>query len=194
MIGWMENWETQGGTARKHKWFGRMSLPRELSLRDGRLCQQPVREIETLWRDSVQLNGVRIDGKTSFADVHGRCLDLTVRLYANEGSCRRFELRFAQNECYFTTIRCALSRGELVFDRTNCGSVRDISHVRSIKTEAKNGVWKLRLILDGECAELFVGDGEHVLSALIDMPADVQGITFCSDGELTVDIEKHTLG
>lgn len=67
-------------------------------------------------------------------------------------------------------------------------------HVRSIKTEAKNGVWKLRLILDGECAELFVGDGEHVLSALIDTPADVQGITFCSDGELTVDIEKHTLG
>lgn len=194
MIGWMENWETQGGTARKHKWFGRMSLPRELSLRDGRLCQQPVREIETLWRDSVQLNGVRIDGETSFADVHGRCLDLTVRLYANEESCRRFELRFAQNERYFTTIRCALSRGELVFDRTNCGSVRDISHVRSIKTEAKNGVWKLRLILDGECAELFVGDGEHVLSALIDTPADVQGITFCSDGELTVDIEKHTLG
>ena len=46
----------------------------------------------------------------------------------------------------------------------------------------------------GECAELFVGDGEHVLSALIDTPADVQGITFCSDGELTVDIEKHTLG
>lgn len=84
--------------------------------------------------------------------------------------------------------------GELIFDRTNCGSVRDISHVRSIKTEAKNGVWKLRLILDGECAELFVGDGEHVLSALIDTPADVQGITFCSDGELTVDIEKHTLG
>ena len=194
MIGWMENWETQGGTARKHKWFGRMSLPRELSLRDGRLCQQPVREIETLWRDSVQLKGERIDGKTSFADVHGRCLDLTVRLYANEGSCRRFELRFAQNERYFTTIRCALSRGELVFDRTNCGSVRDISHVRSIKTEAKNGVWKLRLILDGECAELFVGDGEHVLSALIDTPMDVQGITFCSDGELTVDIEKHTLG
>ena len=50
------------------------------------------------------------------------------------------------------------------------------------------------LILDGECAELFVEDGEHVLSALIDTPMDVQGITLCSDGELTVDIEKHTLG
>ena len=30
------------------KWFGQMSLPRELSLRDGRLIQNPIRELEQL--------------------------------------------------------------------------------------------------------------------------------------------------
>ena len=91
-------------------------------------------------------------------------------------------------------IRCALSRGELVFDRTNCGSTRDIPHVRAIKAGPKDGVMTLRLILDGESAELFVNDGEHAISSLIDTPLDAQGITFCTDGELTMDVEKHTLG
>lgn len=66
--------------------------------------------------------------------------------------------------------------------------------VRSIKAGAKDCVMTLRLILDGESAELFVNDGEHVISSPIDTPADAQGIAFCADGELTVDVEKHTLG
>lgn len=194
MIGWMENWETLNGAPRRHKWYGRTSLPRELSVREGRLCQQPIRELEALWQDDVHLTGVRLAGETALDGISGRKLDLTVTLHVGEGSCRRFELRFARDARCFTVIRCALSRGELVFDRTNCGSTRDIPHVRSIKAGPKDGVMKLRLILDGESAELFVNDGEHVISSLIDTPMDAQGITFCADGELTVDVEKHALG
>ena len=194
MIGWMENWETLNGAPRRHKWYGRTSLPRELSVREGRLCQQPIRELEALWQDDVRLTGVRLVGETALDGISGRKLDLTVTLHVGEGSCRRFELRFVKDARCFTVIRCALSRGELVFDRTNCGSTRDIPHVRSIKAGPKDSVMKLRLILDGESAELFVNDGEHVISSLIDTPMDAQGITFCADGELTVDVEKHALG
>ena len=45
MVGWMVNWETCGSEPRVHPWFGRMSLPRELHLRHGRLYQTPVREL-----------------------------------------------------------------------------------------------------------------------------------------------------
>ena len=194
MIGWMENWETLKDAPRRHKWYGRTSLPRELSIRDGRLCQQPIQEIQSLWKDDVRLTGVRITGETVLPGISGRLLDLTVTLHVGEGTCRRFVLRFARNDRCFTVIRCALSRGELVFDRTNCGSTRDIPHVRSIKAGPKNGVMTLRLILDGESAELFVNDGEHVISSLIDTPMDAQDITFCADGELTVDVVKRALG
>lgn len=61
-----------------------MSLPRELSLRDGRLRQQPVREIDALAGYGVQLNGVRIDeGNELCGCSWAITLDLTVRLYAN---------------------------------------------------------------------------------------------------------------
>ena len=38
-----------------------MSLPRELFVRDGRLCQRPVREIETLWQAETRLTGVTVE-------------------------------------------------------------------------------------------------------------------------------------
>ena len=37
----------------KGKWFGQMGIPRELSIKDGRLIQKPVREIENLRTDKL---------------------------------------------------------------------------------------------------------------------------------------------
>ena len=50
-IGWMQNWETCAVRTPEDKWFGQMSLPRELSVRDGRLYQNPIRELEERRRD-----------------------------------------------------------------------------------------------------------------------------------------------
>ena len=41
MIGWMQNWNTLSCKPRDGRWFGQMSIPRELSIRDGRLYQMP---------------------------------------------------------------------------------------------------------------------------------------------------------
>jgi sucrose-6-phosphate hydrolase SacC (GH32 family) len=47
MIAWMQNWDTcdQNG-AKERKWFGQMTLPRELSIEHGRLYQRPIRELD----------------------------------------------------------------------------------------------------------------------------------------------------
>ena len=194
MVAWMENWETVKGSMRKHKWFGRMTLPREISIKNGKLCQQPVREIETIWQDEVRVEGVQLDGTQSFAGVAGRMIDMTVTASAQEGGARRFVLRFAQDEHHFTEVSCALTRGELIFDRNHCGSSRDIPHLRRVKVAMAERTVKLRLILDKDSVELFVGDGERVLSALINTPMTAEAITFTSDGPLTLDVVKHALG
>ena len=47
MIGWMQNWDTCSHRRKNDEaWFGQMSLSRELSIRNGRLYQKPVRELE----------------------------------------------------------------------------------------------------------------------------------------------------
>ena len=52
----------------------------------------------------------------------------------------------------------------------------------------------MRLILDTDCAELFVNNGERVLSAVLDTPLEAQGITFGADGgPVNLDIVQYTL-
>ena len=42
--------QTRAGSSPEEPWFGQMSLPRELSLKDGRLYQGPVREFDSMRR------------------------------------------------------------------------------------------------------------------------------------------------
>ena len=47
MVAWMQNWGTVGAKPYHCRWFGQMTLPRELSVKNGRLIQNPVRELES---------------------------------------------------------------------------------------------------------------------------------------------------
>ena len=194
MIGWMENWETCNVAKRKHPWFGRMSLPRELSVINGRLAQRPVREIERIWKDTIVYHDVMLNGTASYEGVAGRLIDMTIKLRLVDASCRRFTLHIAKDEKRHTSIRCDLARGELTFDRSHGGSNRDIVHTRHIRAEMKDGQLTLRLIMDKDCVELFVGEGERTISAQIDTPLEAEGITFTSDAPVKLDIDMHKLG
>ena len=110
MVAWMQSWATAPGApcAGGRPWFGRMTLPRELRVQNGRLYQTPVREIETLWHDKVELTGVTVEGDAALPGIGGRSLDLTVRVDAAASpACRRFTLRFAAGGARCTTRSAA---------------------------------------------------------------------------------------
>ena len=77
MIGWMDNWETCKEAPRRHPWYAQMSMPREVFIRDGRLMQRPVREIESMWQDTVRHERVTVFEETVLPGVQGRLLDLS---------------------------------------------------------------------------------------------------------------------
>ena len=198
LVAWMQSWATApvNPAACEKPWFGRMTLPRELRIQNGRLYQAPVREIETLWRDKTELTGVTVESRAALPGIGGRSLDLTVTVDAAASpGCRRFTMRFGESAVLYNEIRCDLDRGELAFDRSHGGSRRDAPHTRHIKAAPKDGRLTLRLILDKDCAELFVNDGERVLSAVLDTPLDAQGITFIPEGApVRLDVVQHILG
>ena len=150
MIGWMQNWDTcANNRIPKGKWFGQMSLPRELSIKDGRLIQKPVREIE--------------------------------------------KLRCAQNDTYHTAVSFRPYESVLKIDRKFSGSRRAIIHQRRSLVNSENGEIKLRLILDRFSAEIFVNDGEHVMTATIYTDLEADGISFFADGKVEMDVTKYEL-
>ncbi len=193
MIGWMDNWETCKEAPRRHPWYAQMSIPREVYLENGRLCQRPVREIRGLWQDTVRHDDVTVCEETSLPGVQGRLMDLTVTLSVRNTACRRFTLKVARDAVHYVQIRCDLARGELVFDRSHGGSHRDIAHTRHVKAEVKGGNLTLRLLMDKESIELFINGGERVVTSLIPTPLDAEGVSFAADAPIALSVEAHHL-
>ena len=80
MIAWMQNWDTLSIASLKAPWFGQMSVPRELSIRNGRLYQWPVRELEALRSNPVFYDNVTFEGELTMVGVQGRKVDVTITL------------------------------------------------------------------------------------------------------------------
>ena len=194
LIAWMENWATVNEAPRQHRWFGCMTMPRELFLQNGRLYQRPAREIEALWQNTISRRE-RLNGTAAYEGIAGRHADLTVTLDAAAcPDCRRFTLRFAADERHATELCWTPACSELLLDRNRSGSRRDIPHIRRVPAAPQDGKLTLRLVLDGECAELFINGGERTMAIRLETPAEAKGIIFTAEGPLQMEITHHQLG
>ena len=52
---------------------------------------------------------------------------------------------------------------------------------------------KLRVILDRFSAEVFINDGEQVMSAVMFTEQEANGISFFADGAAKIDVVKYDL-
>ena len=195
MVGWMQNWDTCNLHSPEEPWFGQMSLPRELSIVNGRLIQKPVRELEGLRGEEVRHENVTFSGLTRLDGVRGRKIDmeLSIRPLDEENMYRKFAVRFAQNGTYHTAVSFRPLESIVKIDRKFSGSRRAIIHQRRSRVGSRNGEIKLRIILDMFSVEVFVNDGEHVLSATMYTEREADGISFLVDGVATMDVVKYDL-
>ncbi len=195
MIGWMQNWDSCGIRLPEERWFGQMSLPRELSVKDGRLYQAPIRELNAMRHDKVEYAGVTVSGTVWLEGIKGRRIDmeLTIRPGDPENLYQKFAVRFAQNERYYTSISFRPRESILKVDRKFSGSRRASIHQRRSLVKMLNGELKLRIILDRFSVEVFVNGGEQVLSAAMYTEQEAEGVSFFADGAVNVDIVKYDL-
>ena len=195
MIGWLQTWDTCNLHTRWVPWFGQMSLPRELSVRNGILYQTPIRELEELRGEAVRHEYVLIeDSEIRLPGIHGRTVDLELEIEPEGPLLNRFAIRFAQNELYHTTVSFRPHESVLKIDRKFSGSRRAIIHQRRAKVRHDGGRLKLRLILDRFSAEVFVNDGEQVLSATVSTDLGAEGISFFADGAARINVVSYQLG
>ena len=194
MIGWMQNWDTCNLQFRSTPWFGQMTLPRELSVKNGRLYQQPIRELEQLRRDGREYRNLVIENnEISLPGVSGRQLDLEIELVPL-GELHRFAVRFAKDEDYHTGVSFRPHESVLKIDRKFSGSRRAIIHQRRAKVRYEGGRLRLRLILDRYSVEVFVNGGEKVLSANLSTRLSAEAVSFYVDGKAAVSVRAWRLG
>ena len=195
MIAWMQNWETSICKNEELRFFGQMTLPRELSLRNGRLCQNPVRELDGYRGVRIDYRNVLINGETTLQGINGRCLDMTVTIRpGNENSMYKwFRLNVAKDGEHFTFIRYKPETGTIKVDRTHSGFPHDIVNIREFHVNAPDKELKLRIVMDRYSMELFVNDGEQAASFVLYTPQQAEAISFSADGNALIDVEKYEL-
>ena len=198
MIAWMQNWDTCGPQLVNQPWFGQMTIPRELHVKNGRLYQLPIREIENYYGDKITYKNILLnDTKNLVLDgVHGRKIDMEITIRPEEGVdlYEGFMMRFAQNEKFRTSLSFHPKDAILKIDRKFSGSRRAFIHQRRSQIiNGETGLIKLRLVLDRFSVEVFVNDGEQALSATLFTDLDAEGISFFSQGALRMDVTKYEI-
>lgn len=195
LIGWMQSWD-----ARVLKdslgWTGMMTVPRELTLKDGMICQNPVRELKQYRKNKVSYKNQRITGMTRLDGIRGRVMDLNLKITGFD--FRHFTIHFAQDEEYGMLLQYNHERKCLTVDRTCSGLERDVVCRRKMtaepmRTDAGEQTLRLRILLDKYSAEVFVNNGEKVMSSVFHTPIEADGIVFDADGTACINVEKYDI-
>ena len=195
MIGWLQNWDSLTIREPWEPWAGQMSLPRELFTENGRLMQRPLKELDLLRRNPVRYTQELISGEKRLDGIEGRTVDMeiTVRPQPMEQPYHRFSIWFAAQGQYHTALSYRLYEGTLKLDRKFSGSRRGIIHQRRALVGVREEL-RLRIILDRFSCEVFVGDGEQVMSMTLYTPLSAKDIMFRCDGKALVDVTCWQLG
>ena len=204
MIAWMQSWHNlwiPGG----QKWQGMMTIPREISLKNGRLIQKPVREIEKYHANMVRYSDEVVSGRRSLEGISGRSLDVTFVITGNKYS----RSNLAKGSGYYTRFIYDRENNIIEMDRTFAGFEKDVVCIRRAcvksaecygdvkekvdeQQEAQDSI-KLRFILDRNSIELFVNDGAMTMSTAIYTPIEADGIELLCEGQAVVDVEKYDI-
>lgn len=194
MIAWMQSWESSSCSPAGAKWFGMMTVPRELSLKNGKIFQMPVREIEAYRTNRVSYEDCVIDGTAALDGISGRCADVEVVLKPGETEKGTFSIRLAAEGDVYTEFRYDLEKEIMTVDRRNSGIRHDIACIREFRIEKHEGTVRLRFLIDRFSIELFANDGEQAFTACIyDTPQSADGILFLSDTPAVIDVEKFDI-
>lgn len=197
MIGWMQNWDACCHRIPKQKWFGQMSLPRELHIVDGKLIQNPIQEIEKYRKNQVLVNQYEIQGTNQkIQGISGRLVDVTFKIPTDaKEEYTQIQIKFAADisKNRYCSLLYRKNEHTLTIDRLYSGNQRAILNQRSCIIDSDSSTLKLRLILDRFSAEVFVNDGQKVMSMALYTEQDAQEIAFSTDGKLNVTVEKYDL-
>ena len=192
LIGWMQNPQTAERRGIDLPINGQMSVPRELVYRDGMLLQKPVRELEAYRADETLYRDVKLEGETRLDGIRGRTIDMEISIRP-EGSYELFRMRFAEDGEHYTEFTYEQQTSVATLDRSHAGPGRtDLTRAQTAVRD-RSGKLDVRILLDRLSAEIFINDGEQVMSAVIYTDRHAEDITFYVNGTARMDIAKYRI-
>ncbi|HEU5140538.1 MAG TPA: glycoside hydrolase family 32 protein [Bacillales bacterium] len=167
LIGWMDMWWNPMPT-QDYGWTGAMTLPRLVTMsRNGKLLFEPVPELQTLRKNHRSLPPVKWSENHSgiFKNICGDSLEIIVEFDLQSCTAEEFGLkvRCSHDDKQKTLITYKPDLHEVTIDRQNSGTTNGERNVRNLPPRPNHTV-KWHLFLDRSSIELFINDGELVMT------------------------------
>lgn len=202
LVAWLNMWERSNPSVDVGLgWAGTMTIPRELSWKNGRIYQQPVSELAT-YRGSKAEHHVEVSegGRCVLPGVAGQHLDLELQARFAPGTKTLAIAVFVGEDCE-TLLTYDASKEEFRVDRSRSGlkidslsSTHPEASVRRVWCPLESGVLRARVLLDRSSLEIFLQDGAYSLSFSLMPPQGASGVDFLVQGSAVfLDLESWTL-
>lgn len=153
LIGWVGLPDLQYPTDR-YKWHSMLTLPRKLTLKNGKIYQQPLAEI---YAQLGERQTIQLAGEQTIADLDRSYLQISVEN-------RPLVLEFFRNP-QGQKLRLSYENGVLTLDRTATEQSELMEKFGSLRHCRLEKLEKLEIFFDRSVVEIFVNDGEKVLTS-----------------------------
>ncbi|GAF23980.1 LOW QUALITY PROTEIN: sucrose-6-phosphate hydrolase [Bacillus sp. JCM 19047] len=163
-IGWMDMWESPM-PSQEEGWAGALTLPRELVLKNGHLYMKPVEELVALREKEIKLPSTNVANKWALP-IKGQKIELVVTINLNQTKAEGFGLKLAQAEdgSEETVLFFDSNTKTVTLDRSQSGE--GVTGKRTAPVSWNEQV-RIQLFLDRSSIEVFLNDGETVLTSRI---------------------------
>ncbi|MFT9370512.1 glycoside hydrolase family 32 protein [Paenibacillus polymyxa] len=161
-------------------WAHCLTLPRELTLHEGKLLQRPIPELTTLRRNSEDRVADTLSSESkTYEGFKGTAYELICEVDLLDA--KAFGIEFRASETEKTVIKYNAVSRKLVLDRSQSGE-----HVAAEYGEVRQCAWdkdhiKLHLFVDTSSVEIFINDGEEVFTSRIFPHPESDEIRFFAD-------------
>ncbi len=194
-IGWMSNWDyaTEAPTER---WRSAMTVPRTLTLhrtdQGFRLHSRPVRELEKLRTGHTSVKKTSFNGILDLGKRSAGALEIQLTLDMLDAQAVTLALGNVANEQTLFTID--RKQGVYKLDRTQSGNVDFADSFANVQTAPIVGSASevsLHIFVDHSSVEVFVNDGETVMTAQVFPSQPYTSVRLESEG--TVEVNSANL-
>ena len=197
MIAWLNLWESAMPTA-AFGWNGMMTVPRILTTKNNKLYQMPVDEIKSYRRNPVFYKNLNFKGTLQLEKVAGNQLDIEISL--DLSNTESFGIKFCKGKACETLFMYDCNNSQMLLDRSKNGEVlleaitaeNEHHYIRRRPLKLEKNILKIRALVDHYSLELFLNDGELVLSSTVFPHEDGDQIEFFSAGIANIlSLEKY---
>ncbi|WP_068614976.1 glycoside hydrolase family 32 protein [Paenibacillus tuaregi] len=146
-------------------WAHCLTLPRELSLREGKLIQKPARELSKLRKEMTRAHHSLHDETRRLDGFSGVSYEMICEFSAHDADQFGIEFRAGAHER--TVLKYDRLRKKVILDRSLSGQTVGEEYGLTRECTVDAPALKFQLFVDTSSVEIFINDGEEVFTSRI---------------------------